>query len=377
MDEHRVRPESDMKIHKVNNMMLEDIAVPVKHNQEHNEIVIKEEPISDGEMDTHPLHHEDESPTPFSFVAVKNEIVDEYESWDSVNIKEEVKDVVSTSDCDQYLEKEEQSHSEPGESSSVGSLITEAVSHKHCNGVCNASNCSDTDKNTYNEPDVTAASRITITNVKSKKVRRKKHTKNTGEKLYKCDECNRLFGRKDHLKRHYLVHTGEKPYKCDICNKLFSQNGTLKAHYRVHTGEKPYSCNVCNRRFGESVNLKNHYRVHTEEGRYKCDICSKAFTMRVSLKTHYRSHTGGKTHNCEICRKEFSKGDNLRKHYRTHTGEKPHKCDHCGKEFSVRANLKRHIRIHTGEKPYKCDICSKEYSKSEHLKAHQRSHAGV
>jgi hypothetical protein len=30
---------------------------------------------------------------------------DEYESWDSVNIKEEVKDDVLTSDCDQYLEK--------------------------------------------------------------------------------------------------------------------------------------------------------------------------------------------------------------------------------------------------------------------------------
>jgi hypothetical protein len=33
MDEYRVRPELDMKTHKVNNMMLEDIAVPVKHNQ--------------------------------------------------------------------------------------------------------------------------------------------------------------------------------------------------------------------------------------------------------------------------------------------------------------------------------------------------------
>jgi hypothetical protein len=33
MDEHRVRPESDMKPHKVNNTMLEDIAVPVIHNQ--------------------------------------------------------------------------------------------------------------------------------------------------------------------------------------------------------------------------------------------------------------------------------------------------------------------------------------------------------
>jgi len=42
---------------------------------EQNEIVIKEKPISDGEMHTHPAHHGDESPTPFSFVAVKNEIV--------------------------------------------------------------------------------------------------------------------------------------------------------------------------------------------------------------------------------------------------------------------------------------------------------------
>jgi hypothetical protein len=42
---------------------------------EHSEIIIKEEPISDGEMDAHLSHHGDESPTPFSFVAVKNEIV--------------------------------------------------------------------------------------------------------------------------------------------------------------------------------------------------------------------------------------------------------------------------------------------------------------
>jgi hypothetical protein len=42
---------------------------------EHNEIIIKEEPISDDEVDTHPSHHGDGSPTPFSFVAVKNEIV--------------------------------------------------------------------------------------------------------------------------------------------------------------------------------------------------------------------------------------------------------------------------------------------------------------
>jgi hypothetical protein len=33
MDEHKVGPESDMKTHKVDNTMLEDIAVPVRHIQ--------------------------------------------------------------------------------------------------------------------------------------------------------------------------------------------------------------------------------------------------------------------------------------------------------------------------------------------------------
>jgi hypothetical protein len=42
---------------------------------EQNEIVIKQEPVSDGEMDAHASHHGDQLSTPFSFVAVKNEIV--------------------------------------------------------------------------------------------------------------------------------------------------------------------------------------------------------------------------------------------------------------------------------------------------------------
>jgi hypothetical protein len=40
-----------------------------------NESAIKQEPYSDGETDSQPSHCEDQVPAPFSFVAVKSEIV--------------------------------------------------------------------------------------------------------------------------------------------------------------------------------------------------------------------------------------------------------------------------------------------------------------
>ena len=37
MEEHKVRPDSDMKTHKGDNMLLEDIAVPGRHSMLHNQ----------------------------------------------------------------------------------------------------------------------------------------------------------------------------------------------------------------------------------------------------------------------------------------------------------------------------------------------------
>jgi hypothetical protein len=42
---------------------------------EHNGTVVKREPDSDGEMEPQLSHHRDQIPAPFSFVAVKSEIV--------------------------------------------------------------------------------------------------------------------------------------------------------------------------------------------------------------------------------------------------------------------------------------------------------------
>ena len=53
-------------------------------------------------------------------------------------------------------------------------------------------------------------------------------------------------------------HTGEKLYKCDECNFVCTENGNIVTHKRYHTGEKPYKCDACQYSAGDKANLIHH-----------------------------------------------------------------------------------------------------------------------
>ena len=80
----------------------------------------------------------------------------------------------------------------------------------------------------------------------------------SGEKPFKCDQCDFACIQSFDLVKHKFTHSGDKPYKCDLCPKQFTRPARLRDHIRTHTGEKPYVCDVCGKGFAIQTGLKSH-----------------------------------------------------------------------------------------------------------------------
>ncbi|KAI5646318.1 zinc-finger double domain-containing protein [Phthorimaea operculella] len=69
-----------------------------------------------------------------------------------------------------------------------------------------------------------------------------------------------------------VKRTDEAVHSCEFCGKKFRYEGNLIVHRRSHTGEKPYKCTECDEAFEKASKLKRHMKVHrpadanTEDG---------------------------------------------------------------------------------------------------------------
>ena len=80
------------------------------------------------------------------------------------------------------------------------------------------------------------------------------------KKRFKCEFCNKMFGRKSGLIKHVRIHTNEKPFDCNYCQAKFRSKPQLVSHERIHTNERPYECEGCQTRFKSKMVLLRHQK---------------------------------------------------------------------------------------------------------------------
>ena len=101
----------------------------------------------------------------------------------------------------------------------------------------------------------------------------------SGEKPYKCTQCDYASTQAGALNRHIKTHSLLKPNQCKWCDYSTIQWSNLAQHLLIHTGEKPHLNKECGNSFREVGRLKTHLRVDTGEDPYKCTKFSECIRI--------------------------------------------------------------------------------------------------
>ncbi|KAM8906638.1 PR domain zinc finger protein 15 isoform 3-T3 [Lycaon pictus] len=199
---------------------------------------------------------------------------------------------------------------------------------------------------------------------------RRKLVRQLGDKLFKCEECAKLFSRKESLKQHVSYkHSrnevdSEYRYRCGTCEKTFRIESALEFH-NCRTDDKTFQCEMCFRFFSTNSNLSKHKKKHGDK-KFACEVCNKMFYRKDVMLDHQRRHLEGVR---RVKREDpDTGGENLVRYKKEPSG-----CPVCGKVFSCRSNMNKHLLTH-GDKKYTCEICGRKFFRVDVLRDHIHVH---
>ncbi|KAG9309319.1 hypothetical protein JVU11DRAFT_10807 [Chiua virens] len=104
-----------------------------------------------------------------------------------------------------------------------------------------------------------------------------------GTAVYPClvHGCRKIFARLYNLRAHQRVHAVHRPFRCVLCPASFVRNHDLKRHAKLHE-KKAWQCAGCDKMFSRRDAIKRHKNSSAARGS-KGEVCVNAAIKEVML----------------------------------------------------------------------------------------------